>query len=304
MTESADLAGSVDSRPALDVTPAGESGEPGEPERTGGRTPAAGAGAALQRVKMVVAYDGSGFHGMAANAGVATVAGALTEALERVLRHPVELSVAGRTDKGVHAHGQVVSFDAAVDATDVGPLARAITRQCGPRIVVRDASIVAPSFDARFSARSRTYRYTVLNRDVPDPFLAATAWWIAAPLDHNVLRLGCDPLIGAHDFSSFCRRPKGAGDEVSLVRRVIDARWQDLGDDLLRFEITAGAFCHQMVRSIVGTLVEMGRGRRRAGEMSGILRAADRGAVTAIAPPHGLCLWSVDYEPTDGPQGS
>ncbi len=268
MIESADLPGSVESRPAPSET---------------------------ERVKLVVAYDGSAFHGMAANAGVATVAGVLAEALERVLRHPVELSVAGRTDKGVHAHGQVVSFDAAVDAAGVASLARAVTRLCGPRIVVREAEIVAPDFDARFSARSRTYRYTVLNRGVPDPFLAATAWWIAAPLDPNVLRLGCDPLIGTHDFSSFCRRPKGTGDEVSLVRRVIDARWHDLGDDLFRFEITAGAFCHQMVRSIVGTLVEMGRGRRRAGEMSGILRAADRGAVTTIAPPHGLCLWSVAY---------
>lgn len=242
----------------------------------------------------MVAYDGGGFHGMALNHGVRTVAGVLTEALERVLRHPVVLSVAGRTDKGVHAQGQVVSF-----ATDTVPdpvaLVRSVNAMCAPAVVARHAALAADDFDARFSARSRTYRYTVLARPVPDPFLDRTAWWVPVPLDLAALRLACDPLIGLHDFSSFCRRPKGAGSEVSLERRVLDAAWHDLAGGVLRFDITATAFCHQMVRSIVGTLVEVGRGRRRAGEMMGILKARDRAAVTTIAPPHGLCLWSVAY---------
>jgi len=248
-------------------------------------------------MRLLVAYDGSRFRGMAENLGVTTVAGTLREALERVCGHQVELAVAGRTDAGVHAWGQVVSFDVDADRADPERIARSVTRQCGPALVVREAALAAPDFDARFSARARRYRYTVLNRPVPDPFLAATSWWVAEPLDLAALRLGCDSLVGSHDFSSFCRRPKSST-EVSLVRRVLDARWHDLGDGVLRFDIAATAFCHQMVRSITGTLVDMGRGRRRAGEMTGILRARDRHAAGTIAPPQGLCLWEVVY---DGP---
>jgi tRNA pseudouridine38-40 synthase len=275
---SADPGGSADARPApfpsaVEVAP-----------------PAPG----HERIRMLVAYDGSQFHGMAENEGVATVAGALRDVLERVLGHPVQLSVAGRTDTGVHAWGQVVSFDAVAEKADPDRLALAVNRQCGPAVVVRDASLAAPDFDARFSARTRRYRYTVLNRPVQDPFLAATSWWVPEPLELNALRLGCDALLGSHDFSSFCRRPKG-GAEVSLVRRVLDARWVDLGEGVLRFDIEATAFCHQMVRSITGTLVDMGRGRRRAGEMASIVRAQARAVAGSIAPPHGLCLWDVLY---------
>jgi tRNA pseudouridine38-40 synthase len=112
------------------------------------------------------------------------------------------------------------------------------------------------------------------------------------------MRLAVDPLIGEHDFSSFCRRPRvrdGAPEPV-LVRRVLDARWQALDGDRLRLEISARSFCHQMVRSLVGTMVDVGVGRRRAGEVAGILRARDRAAAGTLAPPHGLCLWHVRYE--------
>lgn len=258
------------------------------------------------RVKLTVAYDGAPFHGFAPNPGVPTVAGTLQRTIERVIGHPVELSAAGRTDRGVHAWGQVVSFTAPAEGLDLEALQRSVNKLCGGTIVVRRAERVPLDFDARFSARSRVYRYTVLNRSVPDPFLRATSWWVAPPLDLRVMRLGCDPLIGEHDFSSFCRRPKDraigvAGGEqaeptgVSLVRRVLDARWDDVGDGVLRFEIEATAFCHQMVRAIVGTLVEVGLGRRRAGEVSAILRARDRAAAGQVAPPEGLCLWEVRY---------
>jgi tRNA pseudouridine38-40 synthase len=260
----------------------------------------------LARVKLTVAYDGAPFHGFAPNPGVPTVAGTHQRTLERVIGHPVELSAAGRTDRGVHAWGQVVSFAAPAAALDLDALQRSVNKLCGGTIVVRSAEWVPLDFDARFSARSRVYRYTVLNRPVPDPFLRATSWWVAAPLDLRAMRLGCDPLIGEHDFSSFCRRPKDrtigviGGEpvepvEASLVRRVFDARWDDLGEGLLRFQIEATAFCHQMVRSIVGTLVEVGSGRRRAGEVSAILRARDRAAAGQVAPPEGLCLWEVRY---------
>lgn len=257
------------------------------------------------RVRMTVAYDGAPFHGFAPNAGVRTVAGELQDVLGTLLRRPVELAMGGRTDRGVHGHGQVVSFDAPADGLDLDRIKRSVNRMCGPTIVVRDAAIVPDGFDARFSATSRTYRYHVLNRPEPDPFLASTAWWIDQPLDLAALRLGCDPLIGSHDFSAFCRRPKPSRasrhgelevNPPTLVRRVLRAGWSERGDDLLRFEITATAFCQQMVRAIVGTLVEMGTSRRRAGEMAGIIRSQDRAAAGNLAPPHGLLLWEVGYE--------
>lgn len=246
------------------------------------------------RVRVTLAYFGAGFHGFAVNRDVRTVAGVLGEALARVLGERVELRVAGRTDAGVHAWGQVVSFDVA-DGTDLADLQRSLNSMLGPEIVVRDIRQAVPGFDARRWALARRYRYTVLNRTVPDPFLAATSWHVTTPLTLAAMRLACDPLMGEHDFTSFCRPPRRDPDAL-LVRKVLDARWLDLGDGLLRFEIEATAFCQQMVRSIVGTMVEMGRGHRRAGEMAAILRAEDRSQAGHIAPPHGLCLWHVRYQ--------
>ena len=159
------------------------------------------------RVRMLVAYDGSGFHGFAAQPGQRTVAGVLAEAIEKVARHPVDLTCAGRTDRGVHAWGQVVSLDLPA-SVDLEALQRSLVKLCGPAIVVREIGVAAPDFDARFSATGRTYRYTVLNRPVPDPFLATTAWHVPVPLDLELLTLACDPFLGEHDFSAFCRRPK------------------------------------------------------------------------------------------------
>lgn len=245
---------------------------------------------------MLVAYDGSSFHGFAEQPGPRTVAGTLREAIEKVARHPVEITCAGRTDKGVHAWGQVVSLE--VDAsTDLEVMVRSLNKLCGPDIAVRSAEVAAPDFDARFSARARTYRYTVLNRDVPDPFLARTSWHVTAPLEVELLALACDPFLGEHDFSAFCRRPKvpDGAEPASLVRRVLAAGWDDLGDGVLRLEITAEAFCHQMVRSVVGTMVAAGHGQVRAGDILTILRSGDRAQAAPVAPPQGLCLWHVAY---------
>ena len=243
---------------------------------------------------MTVAYDGTGFRGFAENRDVRTVSGELGRALATVLRHPVHLIVAGRTDAGVHAWGNVVSFDVEGDDVDLLSVQRHLNSMLGPAIVVRSADVAPDGFDARRSALARRYRYTVLNRPVPDPFLATTTWHVEEPLDLAALRLACDPLIGEHDFSSFCRVPKRIPD-ASMVRRVDDARWHDLGDGLLRFDIDASSFCQQMVRAIVGTMVPMGLGKQRAGQMAGILRARDRSAANRVAPARGLCLWEVVY---------
>lgn len=248
--------------------------------------------APTRRLRLLVAYDGRGYHGFAIQPGVTTVGGALAYALERHLRHTVELTCAGRTDAGVHAWGQVVSFDARQDA-DPKALQRAVNRTLRPAIVVREAAVADPGFDARRAATGRLYRYTVRNDTVADPFTAGTAWHVPAPLDLPAMRLACDALHGEHDFGSFCRRPPAPG--ASLTRVVRQARWIDLGEGMLRFEIEASSFCHQMVRSVVGTLVDVGLGRRKAGEMSSILRARSRQAAGSLAPAHGLCLWEVSY---------
>ncbi|HEV2369625.1 MAG TPA: hypothetical protein VGR90_07095, partial [Acidimicrobiales bacterium] len=173
------------------------------------------------RVRLTVAYAGSGFRGFALQPSVPTVAGAIAQAINTVVGHPVELVCAGRTDAGVHAAGQVVHFDLRPDqARDAyaGPeidyvrLRRACNRMLAPRIVVRAAEPAPPGFDARRSAQWRRYRYRVLNREDPDPFLAATTWHVEEPLDLRAMQLACDPLHGEHDFSAFCRqRPDGTG---------------------------------------------------------------------------------------------
>ena len=246
---------------------------------------------------MTVAYDGTGFSGFAENLDVRTVGGELKAALATVLRHPVNLIVAGRTDAGVHAWGNVVHFDTEA-GVDPLTLQRHLNSMLGPAIVIRSAEVAAPDFNARHDAVARRYRYTVLNRPVPDPFLAATTWHVAQPLDLSVLRLTCDPIIGEHDFSSFCRVQRRIPD-ASLVRLVYDARWLDAGDGILRFDIDASSFCQQMVRALVGTMVPMGLGKQRPGEMAGILRARDRSAANRVAPARGLCLWEVLYTGDD-----
>ena len=187
----------------------------------------------------------------------------------------------------MHARGQVVSFEAE-PGLDPWRLQGALNSMLGPEIVVQSADLVDATFDARHSATARTYRYTIVNRPVPDPFLARHAWWVAEPLDLRLLRLAADAFIGEHDFASFCRKgPEGS----TTTRRVEVSRWHDDGDGVLRYEIRAKAFCWQMVRSIVGTLVEVGVGKRRPGDMLATIRAGDRSAAGQLAPPHGLCLW-------------
>ena len=243
------------------------------------------------RLKLVLAYDGTGFHGFAPQPNVRTVAGAVGKALEKVLRHPVDLTCAGRTDAGVHAWGQVVSLDCD-PGVDPWRLQNALNGMLAPEVVVRSCEVVGAGFDARRSAQWRCYRYTVVNRPVPDPFLARYAWWVPGRLEMPAMQLGADPFVGEHDFAAFCR----AGPEGSTtVRRVLGSRWSDVGDGVLRYEIRATAFCWQMVRSVVGTLVDIGRGDRRAGEIMGMLRAKDRAVAGRLAPPHGLSLWEVGY---------
>jgi tRNA pseudouridine38-40 synthase len=272
------------------------------------------AGAALQRWRLLIAYDGAAFRGFADQPEVPTVAGALRLAIGRTARmseDPV-ITCAGRTDAGVHARGQVVHVDlpAAFHYDGVG-LARALNRQLAPSIVVRRADMVGPEFDARRLATSRRYRYLVWNAPAPDPLLAPMAWHVRDQLDLGSMRAASDVFLGTHDFRSFCRRPVGSDPGQPLLRRVTTARWSidqgleavdaDGGAEetrLLRFEISAASFCHQMVRSLVGSLVEVGRGKENTAGLMERLRAVSRHRMPDPAPAHGLCLVSVTYGPS------
>jgi tRNA pseudouridine38-40 synthase len=273
-------------------------------------------GAATQRWRLLIAYDGAAFRGFAVQPEVPTVAGALRAALQRTSRlsEPPVITCAGRTDAGVHARGQVVHVDLPPIPYDAAGLARAINRQLAPEIVVRRAEEVGGDFDARRSATGRTYRYLVWNALEPDPLLARIAWHVRDPLDLVAMRTATDVLLGTHDFRSFCRRRPGTDGSEPLVRRVTRAQWSiDQGPEatdadgaapvagetparLLRFEIAANSFCHQMVRSLVGSLVEVGRGREHAAGLMERLRAASRHAMPDPAPAAGLCLVAVDYD--------
>lgn len=249
------------------------------------------------RVRLTVAYDGTNFRGLAPNPGVRTVVGELARVLTPYLRYEPDIVMSGRTDAGVHSSAQVLSFDAPTAWLDIDRLQKMINARLAPEIVAVDARVVGSNFSARFDAVGRRYRYTVLNRKLPDPMLARSAWHVSEDLDLASMRLACDPILGEHDFSSFCRRPKVKdGDTpVSLARRVDRASWHDLGDGILEFRIEGSAFCHQMVRSLVGFHIAVGKGKRSAGEMRAVLGAKDRQAAAQPAPPHGLNLVEVIY---------
>jgi len=251
----------------------------------------------LRNLRLLVAYDGTDFRGFAESDGVRTVEAELRAAIERVVRQRFELVSGGRTDAGVHGWGQVVNGLVPAD-TDLDRLMSSVNQLLRPEISVREPQWADASFSARFSATSRTYRYDVWNDRSPNPLLARRVWHIGLPLDVEAMNAGAALLLGDHDFASFCRRPKpGPGyDEPSLRRVLHSAAWTNVEESsLLRFEITASSFCHQMVRSIVGTLVDVGQGRLGPTALPGIIAARDRNAAGQVAPPTGLTLWRIDF---------
>jgi tRNA pseudouridine38-40 synthase len=238
--------------------------------------------------RLTIAYDGSRFHGYARQPEVRTVQGELEEALvQRV--GPVETSVAGRTDKGVHATGQVVAVVTSIPV-ELERLVLSLNRRLGPEISVLAAKAVPEGFSARFDATGRAYEYRILNRTAPDPFLAATTWHVAAPLDVERMNVAATAFVGERDFASLCRK---AG-QRSTVRDVRRAEWRRVGDVLI-FDVSASSFCHQMVRSMVAVCVDVGRGKVAPDAVPAILAAADRHAGRGVAPPHGLTLVHVEF---------
>jgi tRNA pseudouridine38-40 synthase len=232
-----------------------------------------------------VAYDGAPFAGWAAQPGERTVEGELTAALATILREPVKLTVAGRTDRGVHALGQVASY--------VGPVAstRSLNAVLPREIAVLAVEEAPPGFSARRDARSRTYRYRVLARREPSPFERGRALWYPYRLDEAALHACAAALPGTHDFTAFT--PTG-GYHQRFERDVLRAGWERCGD-VLEFSIEADAFMRQMNRVLVGTMLEVANGRRELDAFVRLLDGRPRAEAGATAPAHGLYLASVAY---------
>jgi tRNA pseudouridine38-40 synthase len=243
-------------------------------------------------IRLDLAYDGTGFRGWAAqrDPAVRTVEGELTAALEELLREPVKLSVAGRTDAGVHARGQVASFTASSGRTPT-QIRDFLNGRFAPEIAIRAARDVAEGFDARFSASAREYRYVIDTSDGPDPFTGRFTWHRPGVLDVRAMRGAAAVLTGSHDFTSFCRHPGAGRPTVRDLQRLTVRR----DAELVVFGLRANAFLHQMVRIVVGTLVQVGEGRLSAADVRRILAAEDRSQAPKAAPASGLTLERVRY---------
>jgi len=240
------------------------------------------------KIALLLAYDGTDFHGFARQKSARTVQGLLEEKLSMLLRAPIETVGAGRTDAGVHASGQVVSF-ASESEVDPAWVQMRLNKLLAPEIVVRAAASVSEDFSARFSAVRREYEYRIYRSAEPDPFRDRFALWVPHMLSITAMRTGARALIGEHDFSSFCKHGEG-----SMVRRVRSIRFVSKGDELT-VKVSADSFCHQMVRSIVGLLLETGAGKREPDDVGKALRARERSRAGSVAPARGLHLILVGY---------
>jgi tRNA pseudouridine38-40 synthase len=244
---------------------------------------------AVTTVRLELEYDGGGFRGWAAQPGLRTVQGELEAALATVLRERVQLTVAGRTDTGVHALGQVASFVTEAEVRE--DLARRLNGVGPDDIAVTAAAAVEDGFDARHSATSRSYRYRVLARSAPRPFEQGRALWWPHRIDLEALEACATALPGTHDFTAFTPTQT---DHVRFDREIHHAAWEQTGD-LLTFRITADAFMRNMVRVLVGTMLEVSSGRRTLENFTQLLTGAPRSDAGDTAPPHGLYLESVSY---------
>lgn len=250
-------------------------------------------------LSLTVSYNGAPFSGFARQPGQLTVQGELEQALSLVFRRPMEVVCSGRTDAGVHALGQVVSFDVANDELEgrnLYSLRRSLNALTHEDITVREVEERQPGFSARFDAQWREYHYHVCLDEVPPLFMRDFSWYVHGQLDIDAMREAAAHLVGEHDFKSFCMAASAVGKptcrnvhEISLSREMI------MGEGILTIKVVGNAFLHSMVRTIVGTLVMVGRGQRKPEWVREALEARNRTAAGENAPAAGLVFWRVQY---------
>ncbi|MEX2533439.1 MAG: tRNA pseudouridine(38-40) synthase TruA [Nitriliruptoraceae bacterium] len=252
------------------------------------------------RLRIDLAYDGAPFHGYARQPGFVTVQGTLEGALSRFFGVPVALTCAGRTDRGVHALAQVVHCDLPADRAqvqrhliDIDTFARRLDQSVGDAITIWQARLVARSFNARFSATSRRYRYRIAEERQDDPLRRHNRWHVGERLDVAAMRVAAKYLIGEHDFKSLCRAVPGR----TTMRRITALTIARVAPGQLHIVVTGNAFCHQQVRALVGCLVEVGRGEQPPDWVGMVRDAKDRSVAAPVLPAKGLTLEWVTYGP-------
>lgn len=244
-----------------------------------------------QNYKLIIEYDGTHYHGWQRQTRERTIQGAIEAALKTMTKEDVALTGSGRTDAGVHALGQVANFRC---SAQLAPQAfqAGLNSLLDDDIVIRKCNLANEEFHARYDAQAKTYRYSILNRSLPQAIGRQYAWHIRKRLDLEALHQASASIIGSHDFKAF----EGTGSPRShTTRNVIRAEWRQTASDRLHFEIEADGFLRYMVRNLVGTLVDVGLGKKTAEEFLTIRQSQDRAQASATAPPHGLCLLSVTY---------
>lgn len=246
-----------------------------------------------------LSYDGKPFCGFARQPGMLTVQGELERALEMLYRRPVQTVCAGRTDSGVHALGQVVSFDLTEDEAGIrrdDALMCSLNALTHDRMSVCEVLHPREGFSARFDAKAREYRYFIANAPYPPLVMGDFSWQITSPLDVEAMRKGASHLIGEHDFKSFCMAVSAVGKPTcrNVISIDIDPV-EVMGQQLICIKVVGSSFLHSMVRTIVGTLVAVGRGKRKPEWVGEVLEARRREAAGENAPAQGLIFWEVRY---------
>jgi len=250
----------------------------------------------MRRVAAVVAYDGTNFSGFQLQEGVRTVEEEIERALARIFKEPMTIDFAGRTDSGVHAEGQVISFSVKYDTMEDHDVKNALNANLPSDIYTRRVRTVESNFNPRFAATRRIYHYYVLNTRDPDLFSRNRYWWFPYTLDIPRMREGSKYLEGIHDFSTFMKKDKHEDkNPVRILFRVRVIRLRRPGLILVRVE--GQSFLRRMVRNIVGALVRVGTGQWEPEKIEEIIRERSRTALNTTAPPEGLYLYSVDFKP-------
>jgi tRNA pseudouridine38-40 synthase len=245
----------------------------------------------MRNIKILIEYDGTNYQGWQVQPKGPTIQGMLEEKLSRLTGERIHLIGSGRTDSGVHAFGQVAHFKTQ-SQMDIRTIQRALNSLLPPDIVIQEVEEVDESFHARKHSKSKVYEYRILNRNLRSAFHRGYVWYIPQKLNLIEMKKATQGLIGEHDFSAF--RTVGSPTRTA-VRRVIRAEWKRGRDGLIRFEIEANGFLKQMVRSIIGTLVEIGKGRMKASDFRQIMNSKDRKKAGPTAPAQGLFLKEVKY---------
>jgi tRNA pseudouridine38-40 synthase len=258
------------------------------------KTPKKGCPPDHWRVKLLISFDGTDYSGWQRQDVAKSVQGTIEKALTKFFAKPVTLIGASRTDSGVHAFGQVAHFDAPRDPTK-GDLRFALNGMLPNDIVIRQAWLAPNNFHAIADALKKTYRYKILNRRVPSALRNRYTWWVRQPLDVDLLNEASQYLIGEHDFKAF----QTTGTVVkTTIRNIHKAVWEKKPNEIVQFTIQGDGFLKQMVRNIVGTLIDLNQDQGKPEQIKAILETLDRGKAGATAPPQGLYLSRVFYPPT------